>query len=263
MFRFRTAAKPVLAAFSLAALTACGAFDTLRAQNDKTQTDVRAVSKQVEALQKSVDELNLSQGGSTSKMKADLTMMIGQLEQQITRLHAEIDETQYRLTQLTAKIEKLDQKKFVGGTPAAPGAPGAPATPGAPGEPMRVVDGLDLEAVFNQAQDDYRAGKYELALSGFKTVYEKDGGGTWRERAMFWLGETLVKQGKEEKALEAYARVAKEFPHGTKTCSARFKAGLIYHQKKDKAKRDEEWTKLISECNGTNEAQRAQEMQKE
>ena len=156
-----------------------------------------------------------------------------------------------------------------GGQPAPPGAPAtpgaAPVTPGAyaNGDPVRVVDGLDLEAVFNQAQDDYRAGKYELALSGFKTVYEKDGGGTWRERAMFWLGETLVKQGKEDKALEAYGRVAKEFPHGTKTCSARFKAGLIFHQKKDKAKRDEEWSKLLSECNGTNEAQRAQEMQKE
>jgi TolA-binding protein len=264
----RACALLCLALIGCLALGGCGAFDALRVQNDKTQADVKALSKQVEAVQKSVDELNLSQGGSTSKMKADLTMMLNQLEGQITRLHAEIDETQYRLTQLSAKIEKLDQKKFVGGgtagAMAAPGtATGAPAGSPAAAEPMRVVDGLDLEALFNQARDDYIRGKYDLALQGFKTVYEKDGGGTWRELAMFWLGETLLKQDKPDKAIEAYARVAREFPRGTKVCSAHFKIGLIYHEKKDKAKRDEEWSKLIAECAGSNEAQRAQEMQKE
>lgn len=264
---FRAFAFAILAAISGQVLSGCGAFEVLRAQNEKTQSDVKAVAKQVEAVQKSVDELNLAQGGSTSKMKADLTMMLNQLEGQITRLHAEIDETQYRLTQLSAKIEKLDQKKIVvggAGATAAPGTPGAaPAGASAAGEPVRVVEGLDLEALFNQARDDYIRGKYDLALSGFKTVYEKDAGGTWRELAMFWLGETLLKQEKPDKALEAYARVVKEFPRGTKACSAHFKIGLIYNDKKDKAKRDEEWGKLSAECAGTNEAQRAQEMQKE
>jgi TolA-binding protein len=270
----RAFALAALATISGQALSGCGAYEVLRAQNEKTQSDVKALSKQVEAVQKSVDELNLAQGGSTSKMKADLTMMLNQLEGQITRLHAEIDETQFRLTQLSAKIEKLDQKKIVVGGAVAPGTAGATAAPapgsaagspaaGAAGEPVRVVEGLDLEALFNQARDDYIRGKYDLALQGFKTVYEKDAGGTWRELAMFWLGETLLKQDKPDKALEAYGRVVREFPRGTKACSAHFKIGLIYHDKKDKAKRDEEWGKLIAECPGSNEAQRAQEMQKE
>ena len=254
-----TAFKSLLVSSSLLILSGCGAYETLRAQNEKTQNDVKAVAKQVEAVQKSVDELNLAQGGSTSKIKADLTMMLNQLEGQITRLHAEIDETQFRLTELSAKIEKLDQKKIVVGGAQA-GAPGAAA---APGEPVKVVEGLDLEALFNQARDDYIRGKYDLALQGFKTVYEKDAGGTWRELAMFWLGETLLKQDKADKALEAYGRVVKEFPRGTKACSAHFKIGLIYNDKKDKTKRDEEWNKLIAECAGSNEAHRAQEMMKE
>lgn len=257
-----TALKSVLTSLSLLVLTGCGAYETLRAQNEKTQTDVNAVAKQVEAVQKSVDELNMAQGGSTSKMKADLTMMLNQLEGQITRLHAEIDETQFRLTQLSAKIEKLDQKKIVVGGAAATAPGAAPGASPAPGE-AKVIEGLDLEALFNQARDDYIRGKYDLALQGFKTVYEKDAGGTWRELAMFWLGETLLKQDKADKALEAYARVVKEFPRGTKACSAHFKSGLIYNDKKDKAKRDEEWNKLNAECAGSNEAQRAKEMMKE
>jgi TolA-binding protein len=260
----------VLVSISILAWTGCSHITMLRTEElRKVQGEVKTASKQIENLQKSVDELNLAQGGSTSKMKADLTLMLNQLESQITRLHSEIDETQFRLTQLSAKIEKLDQKKYVVGGPAVPGAtPGAPgavgpAGQGPGGEPMRVVEGLDLEALFNQSRDDYIRGKYDLALQGFKNVYEKDNGGTWRELAMFWLGETLMKQDKPDKALEAYARVAKEFPRGTKSCSSYFKMGLIYHQKKDKSKRDEEWDKLIKECPGTNEAQRAQEMQKD
>lgn len=257
----------VLVSISILSWTGCSHITMLRTEElRKVQGEVKTANKQIENLQKSVDELNLAQGGSTSKMKADLTLMLNQLESQITRLHAEIDETQFRLTQLSAKIEKLDQKKYVVGGPATPGQPGAPGTPGAVGpggEAMRVVEGLDLEALFNQSRDDYIRGKYDLALQGFKNVYEKDAGGTWRELAMFWLGETLMKQDKPEKALEAYGRVSKEFPRGTKSCSAFFKMGLIHHQKKDKSKRDEEWEKLTKECPGTNEAQRAQEMQKD
>ncbi len=263
-------------------LSGCASITLLRTEElRKVQDEVKAVRTQVVDLQKSIDELNLAQGGTSSKMKADLTLMLKELQTQIVRLQSQIDETQYRLTTLSTKIEKLDQKKFIMGGVA--GSTGAASTPGMPnavavppgtvapattagtqtGETVRVVEGLDLENLFNQARDDYIRGKYDLALSGFKSVYEKDSGGTWRELAMFWLGETMLKQDRPDKALEAYQRVIKEFPRGNKNCSARFKSGLIHHQKKENAKRDEEWAKLISECPGSNEAQRAQEMQKE
>ncbi len=285
-------------AFFIVILSGCSQVTLLRTEElRKVQDEVKGVHQQVETLQKSVDELNLSQGGTTSKMKADLTLLLHDLQNQITRLQAQIDETQYRLNTLGVKIDKLDQKKIILGGPsgsvvpaagsgavaqsagAAPGSPSATVAPRsaspAPGsaapsaaatsgsDNVRVVDGLDLENLFNQARDDYIRGKYDLALQGFKTVYEKDGGGTWRELAMFWLGETLVKQDKVDRALEAYQRVVKEFPRGNKSCAAHFKVGLIHHQRKDKTKRDEEWAKLITECPGSNEAQRAQEMQKE
>jgi TolA-binding protein len=253
-----------MAVLSALLLSACSKVTMLRTEELRNvQGKVDTVGTKVETLQKSVDELNLAQGGSTSKMKADLTLMLNELATQITRLHAEIDETQHRLTQLTSKIDKLDQRKIVGGAVPLDGAVQA-ATPGAPaGEGMRVVEGLDLENLYNQSRDDYIRGKYDLAFAGFKNVYEKDAGGTWKEQAMYWMGESLLKQEKPDKALEAYQRTVKEFPRGTKTCSARFKIGLILHDKKDKSKRDEEWTRLISECPGHNEAQRAQELMRE
>src|SRR6185436_1703654 len=89
-----------LCLFALA-FSGCSKITMLRTEElRKVQGEVKAVKAQVERVQKSVDELNLAQGGSTSKMKADLTLMMKELESQITRLHSEIDETQYRLTQL-------------------------------------------------------------------------------------------------------------------------------------------------------------------
>jgi TolA-binding protein len=246
-------------------LSACSKVTLLRTEElRRVQDKVDSVGNRVETLQKSVDDVNLAMGGSTSKMKADLTLMLNELSTQITRLHSEIDETQHRLTQLTAKIDRLDQRKIVGGPVSGePAGQGGAAAGGTAGGEMRVVEGLDLENLYNQSRDDYIRGKYDLAFSGFKSVYEKDAGGTWKEQAMYWMGECLLKQEKPDKALEAYQRTVQEFPRGTKTCSARFKIGLILHEKKDKARRDEEWNRLVTECPGHNEAQRARELMKE
>jgi TolA-binding protein len=128
---------------------------------------------------------------------------------------------------------------------------------------VRVVDGLDLEHVFNQAREDYVRGKYDLSYSGFKTIYEKDAGGNYKELALYWMGECLYKGGKTEKALDAYERSLKEFPNGSKNCTARFKIGLIHHEAKALDKRNDAWQALIQNCQGSNEAERAKEMMKE
>ena len=266
-------ASPLLAAAALVC-AGCSKITILRTEElHKVEAQVKEVKEQVVELRKSVDDLSISQGGTSSKMKADLTSLLGELQTQITRLHSDIDATQFRLGQLNAKIDKLDQKKIIvgGGMPGAPSA--VPAVSGTPdaqppaaaptGETMRVVDGLDLENLYNQARDDYIRGKYDLAMQGFKSVYEKDSGGSWKEAALYWMGECLFKQNQLDQALASYQRYLQEFPRGGNMCAARFKLGLLYHQKGQTAQRNEEWRKLSSECPDSNEAQRAAALSKE
>jgi len=264
----------------LLGLAGCSHMTMLRTQElRKVQEQILAerreiaeVQKSVLDVQKSVDDLNLKQGGSSSKMRADLTNMLTELETQISRLHGDIDETQHRLGQVGQKLDRLEQRKIVvsGSAPAsqAPaggqGGGGADSTAGSSGTSptVKVVEGLDLENLFNQSREDYIRGKYELAYKGFNTVYDKDATGSYKEAAEYWMAECLSKGDKSDKAVEMYQRVIKEFPKGGKTCASRFKLGLIYDQKKDVAQRNGTWKLLLDECPQSNEAERARELMK-
>ena len=83
----------LLGGFLFLILNGCSAITMMRTKElREVQGEVKSVHTQVADLQKSLDELNLAQGGTSSKMKADLTMMLRDLASQITRLQAQIDE---------------------------------------------------------------------------------------------------------------------------------------------------------------------------
>ena len=238
-------------------LTGCSQMTILRTQElRKVETQVEASRKEIADLQKAIDDLNLKQGGSTSRMRADLTALLTDLQTQISRLHSEIDETQHRLGQLNQKLDKLDQRKVVVATPAAGSKDTTkPAT-------VKVIPGLDFEHLFNQSREDYIRGKYDLAYQGFKSLYEKENAGSYRELALYWMGECRLKADQPDKALEMYQRVVKDFPEGTQGCAARLKIGLIHDQRQETSKRNEAWNQLIAACPQSNEAERAKELLK-
>lgn len=254
------------AVLSLGVLAGCSQITLLRTRelrNVGYQVDSARV--EVREAQKSIDELSLKQGGSSSQMRADLTTMISDLQKQIGRLHSDIDETQHRLSELGQKLDRLEQRKIVisGGAPSAVSDSsniGPPAPYTAPS--VKVVEGLDLEHIFTQGREDYIQGKYDLAYQGFKTLYERDVAGSFKEQSLYWMGECLWKGDRIPEALGIYARVLKEFPTGDKSCAARFKIGLIHNEKMDAGKRDQAWNELLNACPRTNEADRARELMK-
>jgi TolA-binding protein len=256
LFRFRMArfGLGALAAFALAQLAGCSQMTVLRTHELRQLGDqIEESRKEVALLQKSVDDLNLQQGGSTNKMRADLTSMLTDLQAQIGRLHAEIDETQHRLGQLNQKLDRLEGRKVV---------VNAADTAGKQGSSVKVVPGLDLEHMFGQAREDYIRGRYDLAYQGFKAIYEKDNAGAWREQSLYWMAECFWKGGKVDRALELFGRIHTEFPDGSQRCAAWLKTGLIHDQRQDIARRNEALNQLIAACPSTNEAERAKDILK-
>jgi TolA-binding protein len=258
---FRRSTLPLAGGLTLFAgilLSGCSQMTVLRTQElRKVEAQVGDARKEIADLQKAIDDLNLKQGGSTNRMRADLTSLLTDLQTQIGRLHSEIDETQHRLTQLNQKLDKLDQRKVIVTSDTA-----SRAGSKAPVQSVKVIPGLDLDHLFNQAREDYIRGKYDLAYQGFKSLYEKDDAGGYKELSLFWMGECLMKAERPDRALEMYQRVTKEFPSGTQGCAARLKVGLIHDQKQDVNRRNEAWNQLIAVCPQSNEAERARELMK-
>ena len=242
-------------------LTGCSQMTMLRTQElRKVEAQVQSSRKEIGDLQKAIDDLNLKQGGSTSRMRADLTALLTDLQTQISRLHSEIDETQHRLGQLNQKLDKLDQRKIVVASAATTTSGAGKDTSKAP--TVKVIPGLDFEHLFNQAREDYIRGKYDLAYQGFKSLYEKENAGAYRELGLYWMGECRIKADQPERALEMYQRVIKEFPEGSQGCAARLKIGLIHDQREETDKRNDAWKQLIAVCPQSNEAERARELMK-
>lgn len=219
----------------------------------QVESQVQEAQQRLADLQKSIDELSLQQGGSTNRMRADLTTLLTELQGQISRLHSQIDETQHRLGQLNQKLDRLDQRKIVVGSDT--------TTPNA-APSVKVVPGLDLEHMFGQAREDYIRGRYDLAYQGFRAVYEKDATGAWNEQALYWMAECLWRGEKPDQALKLYQRVLTEFPNGGQRCAASLKIGLIHNQRGDIAQRNAALEQLIATCPQSNEAARAQEILK-
>ena len=126
-------------------LVGCSQITLLRTQElREIGSKVDSSRTQIAEIQKSIDALSLKQGGTSSQMRADLTTMLTDLQSQIGRLHADIDQTQRRLSDLSQKLDRLEQRKVVisgGGFPGS-GGPVGVAPPYVP-TTVKVVDGLD------------------------------------------------------------------------------------------------------------------------
>lgn len=231
-------------------LAGCSQMTLLRTHElQKIDDGVRESRNDIAELQKSLDELNIQQGGTTSRMRADLTSMLSDLQEQISRLHVQITETQERIGQLNRRLDRLAPRTGNGFS-----SPPDTSVPAAP------VSGLDLDHLFNQAREDYVRGRYELAYQGFRSVYERDETGTYREGALYWMAECLWKGERETQALEMYRRVLREHPDGAQRCAAWLKIGLLHDETGNDAGREEAWETLIAACPGSNEAKRATEL---
>jgi TolA-binding protein len=229
---------------------------------DKNDARLRAIHSLVDTINKSLDDFNVHQGGATNKMKADLTMLLKQLETQLERMMSELDESQFRLRELEKKVDILSGSRVVPSQYMADSliSPGGDSIPNQPAGNTKIIPGLDIEKLYLQAREDYIIGKYKLAFKGFKTVYEKDVGGSYKDNALYWMGECRYKQNQLAEAVGYYARCIEEFPQGNKICSAFFKLGMVFGKQGNTTGRNETWNKLMEKCPGSNEAHRANEL---
>lgn len=211
-----------------------------------SSTDIDALSDQIADVQRQAGQLQ-QQGSSKQevaqleatiqrqtdallKAEADMRLDINSLSAQIAQLQDKLEDTNYRLAQVSQQIAATNQDLKASRT--APAVPGAPADGSAP--PATATS--DPETLYQTSYSDYLRGNYDLAMLGFKQYLDAFPETDLTDNAIYWIGECFYRQQKFDEAITEYDRVLRQFPRSDKTASALLKKGfalLEQGQKKD------------------------------
>ena len=206
---------------------------------DSARTEIRAVNQRL-------SDVGLKSGDEVSRTRADLQLAIAQLTAEMQKIEAQLENNQLRMVELDRQIGGLKSR------PA--GKPSDTSSRSGSGAST-------LESTLQTAQDDFSHGRYDLAYRGFSDVASHDSSGTLAPQAILRMGECRFAQSNWDEARTLYQRVAREYPKDPSRCAALFKLGLTYERQGSTTDRDDSWNKLQKACPGSNESQRAKDLQ--
>jgi len=84
------------------------------------------------------------------------------------------------------------------------------------------------EGVYNEAYNTLKAGNYEGARKQFKSFLQRYPESDLADNAQFWIGETYVKQRKNEEAIVAFEELIKNHPKSNKIAEAYYQQALAF-----------------------------------
>lgn len=256
-----------VATTSLAGVTSIDDAD-VREQLFKLQKDT---ARLLEGMAKLSAEVTQQQASPACAEAASRTQ---NLESQVSALKEAINASQSKLDEALAELRAMRLSSGVsgaarGGMPATPAAgvsapspdsiPGS-AAPSNPSPPTRVPEpGVSPTDSFHAAYADYSRRMFDLALDGFRRTLAADPKGPLADDAQYWIGETLLSQGKPAEAIGAFDLVVTNWPNGEKRLAAEVRKGVALVES---GRRDEGVAllqKALEGHPGTPEAQSARE----
>lgn len=195
-----------------------------------SSTDIQGLSQQITDLQRQVLQMQ-TQGSSKQevadlesaitqqiqtllKTEADMRVELGSLSGQMEELQGKLEDTNFRLSQLSQQIATTNQELRNFRAPLSAGPAGEGAT--VPADP---------ETLYQSAYSDYLRGNYDLAIMAFQQYLQSFPETDLADNALYWIGECFYRQGKFRDAIGQYDQVVAKFPRSDKVPSAQLKKG--------------------------------------
>lgn len=233
---------------------------------------LQAVENKTVDLSRRMGVLEGQQNGSQAD---DLRNMRGQLEQ----LRHDVDTLQQQNTDFDNRLKKLESGAQPPAAAAEAGAqagqPGQGTAPLVPAPDNGAAAGAgtaptvttpppagnsasaDEEAIYLKSFDQLRAGKYDTAIGGFKSMLGKYPQGNYADNAWYWMGESYHVKGDDNNALKAYQSLLQQFPASPKVPDALLKTGVIYQDQNKTTQAREAYQKLLKAYPSSNAASQA------
>jgi len=231
----KTVATLALAAFLLTAATPSFAVSKEIIQ---LQTQVQALTDQIQRLQQSIDErmgvmrsLVEQSTDNVNKLSNSLAAVQKTLQQQNLDTHAKLEQTSGQIQTLNdsvdeirARLDKIskqlsdmaNQQQSMMVQQATTQQPAQqPAQPQAP----------PPDVLYNNALRDYNAGRYDLAIQQFQQYIQYYANTDLAGNAQFYIADIEYRQGNYDAAVKDYNKVLEQFPSGNKAASAQLRKG--------------------------------------
>ncbi|MBN1601524.1 MAG: tetratricopeptide repeat protein [Chitinispirillaceae bacterium] len=172
-------------------------------------------------------------------MRADQQVRFNEIDRKVSAIEGNLSDNQYRLSKIDEKTAEF-QKKF---------------------EAKIIFDSLagnvrtaEIENLFQISMNDFNAGRYDIALSGFQDLIKKYPDAAVAQDAEYYIAECNYAKKSYNNAESAYMGYIKKYPQGSKMCVALFKLGLVYDKQGKPKSQKMVWKKLLEQCPDSDEA---------
>jgi tol-pal system protein YbgF len=180
------------------------------------------------------------QSTATRKAMADQTLATTNIGDNVRMLREKTDETNVRISTMAQELEALRQTvASQPGLPAVttPPVTGAPAPAGGgtqPGPPpsSSVPAGMSPQRMYETSYDDYTAGRFPIAIDGFRMFVQQFPRLPQAANAVYNIGMSYYNVNKWNEARDAFLKVINEYPdaQGTTLPDAYYKLGQTYER---------------------------------
>jgi tol-pal system protein YbgF len=115
----------------------------------------------------------------------------------------------------------------------------------------------DKESAYAAAYELFKDGKFDKAREAFQNFLKQYPDTEYSDNAQFWIGECFYFEKKYENAILEYEKVAKNYPDGDKVPYALLKQGIAFLNLGDKASAKLILQRVIKDYPNTNQARTA------
>jgi len=115
----------------------------------------------------------------------------------------------------------------------------------------------DKESAYASAYGLFKEGKFDKAREAFQNFLKQYPDTEYSDNAQFWIAECYYFEKKYENAILEYEKVAKNYPEGDKVPHALLKQGIAFLNLGDKASAKLILQRVIKDYPNTNQARRA------
>jgi len=234
-----------------------------------------AVGQDKGALQLQLDEMGKSQAEQFMALGKQLTKLRNRMDASEAAQKEQAAQFEARLNKLEKKIEKVTMPATPEVKPVAaphkrkPGhktrerkkiATRKAMAPPHPPKQAPAISNEEIKRIYFKAYLTLKSGDYDQASTELRNFLTKFPASRYTQQASYWLGETLLAQGKVVQAIEAFKKVADAQNKSPKQKSALLRLGQLYNKLGNTGKAKATLSRLTREYPQSSEAETARKI---